>query len=57
MVTDSLDSFLLGLTISNLSVKALLDSGATHCFIDSTLVSDHHLPATLLPHAMNITHF
>jgi hypothetical protein len=52
MVTDSLDSFLLALNISNLSVKALLDSGATHCFLDSALVSDHHLLTTLLPQPM-----
>jgi hypothetical protein len=52
MVTDSPDSFLLALNISNLPVKALLDSGATHCFIDSALVSDHHLPTTLLPQPM-----
>ena len=30
MVTDCLDLFLLGLTISDIPVKALLDSGATH---------------------------
>jgi hypothetical protein len=57
MVMDSLDSFLLGLNISNLPIKALLDSGATHCLIDSTLVSDHHLPTTLLPQPMHLCLF
>jgi hypothetical protein len=57
MVTDSPDSFLLGLHISNVPIKALLDSGATHCFIDTTLVSDHRLPATLLPQPMRLCLF
>jgi hypothetical protein len=48
MVSDSSDSFLLSLNISKISIKALLDSGATHCFIDSSLVSDHCLPSTPL---------
>jgi len=52
MVTDCPGSFLLGLTISDIPVKALLDSSATHCFIDSALVSNHHLPITPLPQPM-----
>ena len=50
-VTDSSDTF-LHLDISNVSMKALLDSGATHCFIDSSLVSNHHLPTKPLPQPM-----
>ena len=57
MVSDNPDSFLLGLKISDLSVTALLDSGATHCFIDSTLVSDHRLPTNLLPQPMHLRLF
>lgn len=38
-------------------IKALLDSGATHCFIDSTLVSDPSLPTTLLPQPMRLRLF
>jgi len=57
MVTDCPDSFLLGLTISDIPVKALLDSGATHCFIDSALVSDHRLPITPLPQPMRLRLF
>src|SRR6201986_423647 len=57
MVSDNPDSFLLGLKVSNINIKALLDSGATHCFIDSSLVSNHHLPATLLPHPMRLQPF
>ena len=41
LVTDSPDSFLLGLHISNTPVKALLDSGAMHCFLDSSFISDY----------------
>ena len=52
VVTDPSDSFLLALRINNIPLKTLVDSGATHCFIDSTLVSDHCLPTTLLPHPM-----
>jgi hypothetical protein len=57
MVTDSPDSFLLSLNISNFRIKALLDSGATHCFIDSSLISDHRLPITLLPQPMRLRLF
>jgi len=57
MVTDCPDSFLLGLTISDIPIKALLDSGATHCFIDSALVSDHCLPITPLPQPMRLRLF
>ena len=57
MISDSPDSFLLGLKLSNISIKALLDSGATHCFIDSSLVSDHRLPTTLLPQPMRLRLF
>jgi hypothetical protein len=57
MVTDSPDSFLLGLSVSKIPIKALLDSGATHCFIDSVLVSDHRLPTTPLPHPMRLCLF
>jgi hypothetical protein len=57
MVTDSPDSFLLGLSVSKIPIKALLDSGATHCFIDSALVSDHRLPTTPLPHPMRLRLF
>ena len=57
MVSDNPDSFLLGLKISNLSVTALLDSGAMHCFIDSTLVSDHRLPTNPLPQPMRLCLF
>jgi len=49
MVLDSKDSFLLNLSYSNIPIKALLDSGATHCFLDSSLVSDHRLPVQTLP--------
>jgi len=41
MVSDSKDSFLLNLSYLNIPIKALLDSGVTHCFLDSSLVSDH----------------
>src|SRR5258708_39479056 len=57
MVSHNLDSFLLGLKLSNISIKALLDSGATHSFIDSLLVSDHCLPTTLLPQPMRLRLF
>ena len=57
MVTDCPDSFLLGLSISDIPVKALLDSGATHCFIDSALVSNHRLPITPLPQPMHLRLF
>ena len=57
MVMDSLDSFLLGLKLNNTSIRALLDSGATHCFIDSALVSDLRLPASLLPRPMRLRLF
>jgi len=57
MVTDCPDWFLLGLTISDIPVKALLDSGATHCFIDSALVSGHRLPITPLPQPMHLRLF
>ena len=57
MVTDSTDSFLLGLNIFDVPINALLDSGATHCFIDSTLISDHRLPMTLLPQPMRLCLF
>lgn len=57
MVTDDLDLFLLGLHVSDIPVRALLESGATHCFIDSTLVSDHCLPMTLLPQPMRLCLF
>ena len=56
-VTDSSDSFLLRLKFSNISIKALLDSGATHCFIDSSLVSDHRLPTNPLPQPMRLRLF
>src|SRR5258708_32661423 len=52
MVMDNPNSFLLGLKISNISIKALLDSGTTHCFIDSSLVSDYCLLTTSLPQPM-----
>jgi hypothetical protein len=45
MVTDCL-------SISDVLVKALLGSGATHCFVDSSLVSEHHLPTNPLPQPM-----
>jgi hypothetical protein len=57
MVSDSSDSFLLSLNISKISIKALLDSGATHCFIDSSLVSDHRLPSTPLPKPLRLRLF
>ena len=57
MVSDNPDSFLLTLKVSNISIKALLDSGAMHCFIDSLLVSNHHLPTTPLPQPMRLRLF
>ena len=57
MVSDSSDSFLLHLYINKISIKALLDSGATHCFIDSSLVSDHWLPTHALPQPMHLQLF
>ena len=57
MVSDNPNSFLLGLKISDLSVTTLLDSSATHCFINSTPVSDHRLPTNLLPQPMRLRLF
>ncbi len=55
MVTDS--TVLLSFHIANIPINTLLDSGATHCFIDSTLVSNHCLPMTLLSQHMCLHFF
>jgi len=57
MVSDSKDSFLLNLSYSNIPIKALLDSGATHCFLDSSLVSDHRFPVRTLPQPLRLRLF
>jgi len=49
MVSNSSNLFLLNLSYSNIPIKALLDSGMTHCFLNSSLVSDHQLPVQTLP--------
>ena len=49
MVSNSSDSFLLNLSYSKIPIKTLLNSGATHCFLDSSFVSDHRLPVQSLP--------
>jgi len=54
MVSDSPDSFILNLSYSRIPIKTLLDSGATHCFIDSSFVSDHRLPVCTLPHPLRL---
>ena len=35
----------------------LLNSGATHCFLDSSFVSDHRLPAQSLPQPLHLCLF
>src|SRR5258708_2242728 len=57
MVSDSIDSFILNLSYSKIPIKALLDSGAMHCFIDSSLVSDHCLPAQPLSQPLRLCLF
>jgi len=57
MVSDSKDSFLLNLSYSNIPIKALLDSGVTHCFLDSSLVSDHRFPVRTLPQPLHLCLF
>ena len=57
MVLDSKDSFLLNLSYSKIPIKALLDSGATHCFLNSSLVSDHQLPVRTLPQPLRLCLF
>jgi len=57
MVLDSKDSFLLNLSYSNIPIKALLDSGATHCFLVSSLVSDHRFPVRTLPQPLHLRLF
>jgi len=54
MVSDSSDSFILNLSYLKIPIKTLLDSGATHCFINSSFVSDHWLPVHTLPHPLHL---
>jgi len=57
MVSDSSDSFILNLSYSKIPIKTLLDSGATHCFINSSFVSDHWLPVRTLPQPLHLCLF
>jgi len=57
MVSDSSDSFILNLSYSKIPIKTLLDSGATHCFINSSFVSDHRLPVCTLPQPLRLRLF
>jgi len=49
MVLDSSDSFILNLSYLKIPIKTLLNSGTTHCFINSSFVSNHRLPVHTLP--------
>ena len=44
------DSLFISLTIPNsLSMRTLIDSGSSHCFLDSSFVSNHKITTTTIP--------
>jgi type 1 fimbria pilin len=47
--SDSLTLLISSDSASGTAIKALIDSGSTHCFLDSNFVKQHNLRSSLIP--------
>lgn len=51
------DAFILNFSYNNLSIKALLDCGASDCFLDQRYVNTHHIPTSRLDKPLRLRLF